>query len=74
MNLGRKDCGPPLSPKEGTRAPLWRRFRENGELHQSTALLFVRPSAILYTAVVPATAAYTDMRNSEPSLPVYCGR
>ena len=34
------------------------------KLHQSTALLFVRPSTILYTAVVPATDVHAEMRNS----------
>ena len=44
-------------------------------LHQSTALLFVRSSPILYTSMVPATATYAEMRNSGwPSLPVWCGR
>ena len=58
-------------PKRATRMPLLEAIRKNGELHQSTALLFVRSSPILYTAVIPATAAHTEMRNSgSPSLPV----
>ena len=71
MNLGRKDYRSP-SPKEGD--PDTSTGGDSGnmvKLHQSTALPFLRPSAVLYTVVVPATAVHAEMRNSgSPSLPV----